>query len=448
MGGDLDPKQTEFLAQHVYKVKEVLFFRLDQGAVGAEDVEDHAHPCHDMCAILTAGTIYYSGSPAFDLTSRLIKRFEDLNTRVGACEPGARRSGPPYDTFEAPHGGHPFDVRFLWNSNILQPLYTIREKFSPHENTAFDLHGFCVPVIQGFFAFKRIGDAELTVVSRRGWQGAGTRFNRRGVDSQGHVGNFAETETILTTPTESCSFVQVRGSVPCYWKEVIGAGFGALKTSVRVKLPVSDSYPAFQTHFRRLCTHYGDTVYGLNLLSASVQKEIALADAYHHLHQLAVHQDGILWDALKLIDFDMKTRGAIEGLANMPHELADLVEDFLPDIGSSIITRGKGGEWVTATSKQKGIVRVNCRDCLDRTNLAQNVISWKALEMYLTTRKACCKSIDMQQLERRHQAMLARNGDALSEIYAGSAAMTSEVSIAPEARSFKRRSRQQDGTVR
>ena len=49
----------------------------------------------------------------------------------------------------------------------------------------------------------------------------GTRFNSRGVDEEGNVSNFAETEQLLFLPDGSVrSHVQIRGSIPLFWKQV------------------------------------------------------------------------------------------------------------------------------------------------------------------------------------------------------------------------------------
>ena len=50
---------------------------------------------------------------------------------------------------------------------------------------------------------------------------AGTRFNARGIDENGNVANFVETEVILNFKDEDvvCSYVQIRGSVPLFWSQ-------------------------------------------------------------------------------------------------------------------------------------------------------------------------------------------------------------------------------------
>jgi hypothetical protein len=75
----------------------------------------------------------------------------------------------------------------------------------------------------------------LALISRRSRFRAGTRYFRRGIDHNGDVANFNESEQILlvenlTPPgfvganddnyATKLSFVQIRGSVPVFWSEI------------------------------------------------------------------------------------------------------------------------------------------------------------------------------------------------------------------------------------
>ena len=75
----------------------------------------------------------------------------------------------------------------------------------------------------------------LTLISRRSRFRAGTRYFRRGIDRDGNVANFNETEQILLLERQSTpgsvenfndnyaaklSFVQIRGSIPVFWSEI------------------------------------------------------------------------------------------------------------------------------------------------------------------------------------------------------------------------------------
>ena len=70
---------------------------------------------------------------------------------------------------------------------------------------------------------------QLALISRRSRFRAGTRFFRRGIDHDGNVANFNETEQILLveepggsagTYATRLSLVQIRGSVPLFWTEI------------------------------------------------------------------------------------------------------------------------------------------------------------------------------------------------------------------------------------
>lgn len=49
---------------------------------------------------------------------------------------------------------------------------------------------------------------------------AGMRYKRRGVDNNGNVANYVETEQLIHVHNHTLSFVQTRGSVPVFWSQV------------------------------------------------------------------------------------------------------------------------------------------------------------------------------------------------------------------------------------
>ena len=74
---------------------------------------------------------------------------------------------------------------------------------------------------------------QLCLISRRSRYRAGTRYFRRGIDHEGHVANFNETEQLVFVEDRQSggqrafddfstkfSFVQIRGSVPIFWAEI------------------------------------------------------------------------------------------------------------------------------------------------------------------------------------------------------------------------------------
>lgn len=80
------------------------------------------------------------------------------------------------------------------------------------------------PLIQGYFGqvAGTLGQnisVVITLMSRRIHHRAGTRYNARGIDDLGYVGNQCETEQLLLVDNKFLfSHVQVRGSVPVFWE--------------------------------------------------------------------------------------------------------------------------------------------------------------------------------------------------------------------------------------
>ena len=95
---------------------------------------------------------------------------------------------------------------------MLQVL--IDSPFSYPLSAAFDIRPVQISIWQ----------IRLGLISRRSRYRAGTRYFRRGIDPEGHVANFNETEQILLVGGDESgtqlSFVQIRGSIPVYWAEV------------------------------------------------------------------------------------------------------------------------------------------------------------------------------------------------------------------------------------
>ena len=77
---------------------------------------------------------------------------------------------------------------FVWNYDILQDF--LLQKVSQR---------WIVPVIQGYCRSDRnqtflTKQVYFTLISRRDTAKAGTRYSQRGIDDQGNVANFVETE--------------------------------------------------------------------------------------------------------------------------------------------------------------------------------------------------------------------------------------------------------------
>lgn len=327
-----------------------------------------------------------------------------------------------------------FDKGYLWNSYMIQPLVDFRSRLSTQERDALDATRLLTSAIRGFAATLPIHgysavnrkerpnqSAALTLISRLSCRRAGTRFNARGVDDDGNVANFVETETVFWSPSEFCfSYVQIRGSIPLFWEQSAGLLPGQQKINF-TRSPQA-TQPAFDKHFEDLEIKYG-SIYVVNLLSKEKSGEVELSKQYReHVIRSKLnrtHGDGASSEHSQLkefnYDFHAETRGpggyeAASGIRQHIHEPAQGFGFCLLGPIDDQPTADKAEEQLHRTvmiSQQQGVFRTNCLDCLDRTNLIQTIIGHMALDAYFDQRGERV-SADMLA---RHGTLWADNGD-------------------------------------
>ncbi|KAI1082757.1 SacI homology domain-containing protein [Whalleya microplaca] len=379
------------------------------------------YPYQELQKLLSNGTFYYSTD--FDLTNRLQDRPVDS------------------DTFNIDN----FDDSFLWNSFMINPLVRFRSRLLAHEREALDASRILTSAIRGFCLTMTIPQAAaplrdarsglpsfLTVVSRLSCKRAGTRFNSRGIDDDGHVANFVETETIYWSPSGVLfSYAQVRGSVPVFWEQTAGLIPGQQKISVTRS--AEGTQPAFNRHFEDLEQSYG-AVHIVNLLSATKPGESELTQLFHYgVQHCSLSRPGEKSSdhaLLRETDYDFhaetKTMGyeAAREIRRYIEHSADGFAYYLAEQTDDMIDVPNGPSdhpRMVVVLQQEGVFRTNCLDCLDRTNLIQTLISQMAVEAFLSHRSEHAAS----DFWVRHSTLWADNGDALSRIYAGTGALKS-----------------------
>lgn len=382
------------------------------------------HPCMALKKLLSGGSFYYSAD--FDLTKRLQDRPADSSTIA-------------IDSL---------DAGFLWNTYMIQPLVEFRSRLSDREKAALDHSGILTSAIRGFAASVTVPASSsplrydnsglpstMTLISRLSCRRAGTRFNARGIDDDGNVANFVETETIFCTDQLCFSYVQCRGSVPLFWEQQSGLP-GQQK--IQVTRSPEATKPAFDKHFKDLSKTYGD-VYILNLLTEEKPSEAQLIRLYEDQVRHSALNDSPEKSAdaetqqhkhLQSLtyDFHSETRGnydAARGIRRYIIDSATAFEYFLTeDIEEKVIKNGRKHSVYGQNEvlKQNGIFRTNCLDCLDRTNVVQTNLSEMLLEIFLRQQGENRPTSDFWA---RHGMLWADNGDHLSKIYTGTGALKS-----------------------
>lgn len=307
------------------------------------------------------------------------------------------------------------DDRFFWNYYVTEELIQLAQNDSR-------LDPFIVPMIYGYAKIVHTTTnnkpISFGIITRRSRLRAGTRYFRRGIDAEGNVANFNETEQLLILHNakdeyDTCSYLQTRGSVPVYWAEVNNLKY---KPELSIGEPPLD---AAQKHFEQQVALYGDN-YLVNLVNAKGY-EFPVKNAYEnvvtalnnpHLHYIYFdyHHEcrNLKWHRVKIL---------IDHLSQLGLSSSDYYHDH------------RVGDSIKVLHVQQSIVRTNCMDCLDRTNVVQSTLGhWilqKQLEMGNVLPQGSVWEND-KLLLFKFQNIWADNADAVSKAYSSTGALKTD----------------------
>ncbi|KAJ2612895.1 hypothetical protein H4S08_002485 [Coemansia sp. RSA 1365] len=304
------------------------------------------------------------------------------------------------------------DSNYWFNHNIQLPLLA--------QNGA----EWALPLIQGCVQVTHCQITEdnlfqICLLSRRCCKRIGLRYERRGADSSGHVANFVETEQILVLeasdlPPHYASFVQIRGSIPFFWKQP-ASGLQPLPVVTKTN---SENVTICAKHLQRVSGRFGRLVL-LNLVEHK-GREAIVGGAYANFVGQCVSDELIDAHMIRYVpwDFHHETRGmrydnVKQLVMQLQRETADM--GYFWHSGGDVFTQ------------QQGVFRVNCMDCLDRTNVVQSALAGFVLNEQLVRLGV---HVAPEQglaaypgLETTLNNLWANNGDYISRQYAGTLAM-------------------------
>lgn len=349
------------------------------------------HPCYELRKLLSDGSFFYSSD--FDLTSTLQGRGVNLKQRLSV------------DLYH---------TDYMWNDFMMQGIVSFRNNLSDKDKRVLDNDHFLTTVIRGFAETLNTAvngrSSKITIISKQSWKRAGTRFNVRGVDDDGNVANFVETELIYNDGHQVFSFTQIRGSIPVFWEQ----DTALISPKVQVTRSFDATQPTFEKHFENLNSKYGP-VHIVNLLSKTRASEIELSNTYkkHFLELRKKNPDSVFFTDFDFHQETSKTYADATRLLPLLNESFDDFEYFLFDLDRSV-----------TICEQKGTFRTNCLDCLDRTNVIQQVISLQTLIDHFEKKHVH----DLSSLKNSHSTLWADHGDRISQIYTGTNALKSSFS--------------------
>ncbi|XP_061998009.1 phosphoinositide phosphatase SAC6 [Rosa rugosa] len=292
------------------------------------------------------------------------------------------------------------EPRFLWNNYMLENL--IDNKLDP----------YLLPIVQGSFHHFQaaIGKdiVDVTLIARRCTRRNGTRMWRRGADPDGYVANFVETEQIMHLNGFTASFVQVRGSIPLLWDQIVDLTYKPKFEIVRLE----EAPRVAERHFLDLRKKYG-AVLAVDLVNTH-GGEGRLSEKFANAMQHIVSDDLRYWH----FDFHhICGHVHFERLSILYEQIVD----FLDRNGYLLLN--ENGEKM---KEQLGVVRTNCIDCLDRTNVTQSMIGRNMLECQLRRLGifAAEETISSHpNLDECFKILWADHGDDVSIQYSGTPAL-------------------------
>ncbi|KAH8106812.1 SacI homology domain-containing protein [Cristinia sonorae] len=380
----------------------------------------------DVVREYTRGVMFFSYT--FDITRSLQykqelvvkdKRKNALLADLNALEDGHQLAQPEdkVDVLAEPNAILPLwrrvDRQFWWNEWLSKPFVDA------------GIHSYVLPVMQGFYQIATFsvprepvagetGDAAIVdyiIVSRRSRDRAGLRYQRRGIDDDANVANFVETETIMRVEREAFvnvfSHIQIRGSIPLFWAQT---GYGLKPPPVlSTERTHGQNLDAMRRHFAKTLHRYGP--HTIVNLAEQQGREGAVTNAYGQYVKELGNPDIQYND----YDFHKETRG-------MKYEnISHLIEKM------ERIFEAQGYLWVSngsIMSHQKGVFRVNCIDCLDRTNVVESAFARYVLQRQLGA-VALLPNSEAGRTEGDivFNDVWANNGDAISRAYAGTSAL-------------------------
>ncbi|KAF5735890.1 phosphoinositide phosphatase family protein [Tripterygium wilfordii] len=234
----------------------------------------------------------------------------------------------------------------------------------------------------------------------------GTRMWRRGADPDGYVANFVETEQIFQMKGFTASFVQVRRSIPFLWEQIVDLTYKPEFEIVRHE----EAPQVAERHFLDMRKKYG-SVLAVDLVNKHGRR---LSEKYANAMQ------HILSDDVRYLHFDFhQVCGHIhfERLSILYEQIVDVLKK-----NWYFLLNEKGEKM----KEQLGVVRTNCIDCLDRTNVTQSMIGQIMLETQLRRIGVFGAEETISShpnFDESFKILWANHGDEISIQYSGTPAL-------------------------
>ncbi|BAM38998.1 uncharacterized protein TOT_010000463 [Theileria orientalis strain Shintoku] len=260
-------------------------------------------------------------------------------------------------------------------------------------------------VIQGYVGYGanevNSEKIETLIIGRRNIKRSGTRFVSRGIDSDGNVGNFVGSEVRLRFGSGSWySHTQIRGSVPVFWGQT-GTG---KKIEFYDKL---DNLTPFFEHIKILKEYYKPCTHKLFVSLLDVKNsdnESLLNSIFENVlngYNTVLEEQNSQEPKITFVNYNYNSNAKWSTHEIVIQFVLDNLIDHFSNIGFfdeeqylKWVRNGSGphredtngSKGQSKRGLQKGILRTNCLDCLDRSNIFQWLVSWVTVHMIINSR--------------------------------------------------------------
>ncbi|CAI0426349.1 unnamed protein product [Linum tenue] len=239
----------------------------------------------------------------------------------------------------------------------------------------------------------------------------GTRMWRRGANLQGDTANSIETEQLLETEGFRSSFLQFRGSVPLLWEQIVDLSY-----KPRLRIIDNEQTPkVVERHFLDLSQRYGDVV-AVDLTDKHGDEGLLSAAYANEMKTLP---------SVRYCSFDFHHFCSNSNFDKLQILYDQVSEDFEKQ-GYFLVDDADG----EILEEQKGIIRSNCIDCLDRTNVTQSFLAQKSLTIQLRRVGVLGPDESFTNFNKEYgkfRTLWAEQGDEISLGYAGTHALKGDL---------------------
>lgn len=291
---------------------------------------------HSITKLLASGTFYYS--PDTDLSMSMKDRLVDNDD---------------------------YSNRFVWNNGIIDQLKSFRLRISDSKRVQFDKGLFYITIIRGFVDQRIIENGKVLIISKQDTKKSGKLFGPVGMDDDGNVANFVETEIVIKLNSKLFSYLIISGNVPLFWK----LDSHLISTKLDFKRPIESTIHIFSKFFESLYYEYGK-IFVLDALSAKGSQPELSEKLYNSVKALGEYSPELPITYKKLLN-----NGLLKSRGNESYYTCLVDDEFsLDELNShkSLILDLDSNEII---SSQNGVIFLTTLFSIERTNFLMSRIS-------------------------------------------------------------------------